>query len=114
QSDDGRWHQVIDESDSFLEFTSTCMISYALLYAVRSGLLEESQTRPAITRAWAAIERCIGTDGLTIESACESTGKLPNLQAYLDRKASSGRDDRGGAMALIFAESLLRTPPAAG
>jgi len=36
-----------------------------------------------------------------------------NLQAYLDRPAIFGRDDRGGAMALWFAvemEYLVRTP----
>ena len=36
-----------------------------------------------------------------------------NLQAYLDRPAIFGRDDRGGAMALWFAvemEQLARTP----
>ena len=44
---------------------------------------------------------------------CTNTGVQESLQAYLDRPAIFGRDDRGGAMALWFAlemEQLTRTP----
>ena len=34
------------------------------------------------------------------------TGKQPSFRRYLDRPANFGRDDRGGAMALLVSTEL--------
>lgn len=103
----GMWHQVIDRPDSYAEFTCTCMIGFAAQRGVRLDILEKSVFQPLADRAWTAIRRRIHLDGETVEGVCPSTGALPTLEDYLKRPAHQGRDDRGGAMALMFAVERL-------
>ncbi len=98
----GMWHQVIDHPESYREFTATAMIAYAMMRGVRSGRLEKEKYADAIERAWAALKLRIAADG-TLVDVCTGTGKMPNLRVYYDRPAILGRDDRGGAMALMAA-----------
>ena len=56
-------------------------------------------------KAWAAIAARISPTG-ELTGVCESTGKQKTLDGYLHRKALSGRDARGGGMALLFATEL--------
>jgi hypothetical protein len=44
-------------------------------------------------------------------NVCTGTGKQKTLRDYLERPAINGRDDRGGAMGLMFAVELLTPPP---
>ena len=46
-----------------------------------------------------------GSDG-TLLDVCESTNKQRSLDDYLRRAALTGRDPRGGAMALLFATDM--------
>jgi hypothetical protein len=40
-------------------------------------------------------------------NVCTGTGKQKTLEDYFKRPAINGRDDRGGAMGLLFAVELL-------
>jgi hypothetical protein len=44
---------------------------------------------------------------LAIRDSEANTGKQKTLHDYLERPAINGRDDRGGAMGLLFATELL-------
>jgi len=101
----GMWHQVIDHPESYPELTATCMITYSMLRGIREGWLDRPTFEPIIRKAWLAISSRIGDDG-SLTGVCEGTGKQPNLQAYFDRKAINGFDDRGGAMSLLVAVEL--------
>ncbi len=105
QDPSGSWHQVIDRPDSYQEFSCTAMIGWSLQLGINMGWLDAAEFQPAADRAWAYIERSIGMHG-ELTAVCESTGKQPTVDAYLQRKAINGMDERGGAMALHFA--LLR------
>jgi len=98
----GCWHQVIDHPESYREFTATAMIAYALMRGVRVGRLDAATFGPAADRAWEALKRRIAADG-TLVDVCTGTGKQKSLRDYYDRPAILGRDDRGGAMALMVA-----------
>ena len=107
----GMFGQVLNVSGAYQEFTVTCMIGYAMARAVRRGWLDASY-RPTIDLAWQGVTERIDDAGGLVD-CCTNTGVQENLQAYLDRPAIFGRDDRGGAMALWFAvemEQLARTP----
>ena len=101
----GCWHQVIDRPESYRELTSTCMITFAMIRGVRSGWLDRETYTPHIKQAWYAIRTRIGPAGHLVD-VCTGTGKQPNLRAYYDRPAILGRDNRGGAMALLVATEL--------
>lgn len=107
QDPNGSWHQVIDHPESYREFTCTCMITYAMLRGVSEGWLDAATYEPVIKRAWYAIRTRIGNDGELVD-VCTGTGKQKSLRDYYDRKAILGRDDRGGAMALLVANEYER------
>ena len=102
QGPTGMWHQVIDHHESYAELTSTCMITYAMIRGIRQGWLEPAEFEPAIERAWAAIKLRVGDDGGLVD-VCTGTGKQKSLRDYLDRQALLGKDNRGGAMAMLVA-----------
>jgi hypothetical protein len=107
----GMFGQVLNIPGSYQEFTVTCMIGYAMARAVRRGWVDASY-RHTIDLAWQGVAERIDDVGGLVD-CCTNTGVQENLQAYLDRPAIFGRDDRGGAMALWFAvemEQLARTP----
>ncbi|MEM9015795.1 MAG: glycoside hydrolase family 88 protein [Verrucomicrobiota bacterium] len=108
QSREGMWHQLIDLPDSYAEFTATAMIGFAISRAIQHGLVPADAWEPRLVRSWEAIKSRVSTDGLTLTNSCTSTGKQDNLEAYYQRKAILGRDDRGGAMALLFASEMHR------
>lgn len=105
QDPTGCWHQVIDHPESYREFTATCMITYALVRGVSSGWLDAETYSPNIEKAWYAIRTRIGRNGELVD-VCTGTGKQKSLREYYDRAAILGRDDRGGAMALLVANEI--------
>jgi len=103
----GAFRQVIDEPSAYREMTATCMIGFALQRGIQQGWLDAGTFEPACTRAWNAVLPRMATDGVLLD-VCTGTGKQPSLQAYYDRTAIFDRDERGGAMALIFAVERAR------
>ncbi|MCG6158184.1 glycoside hydrolase family 88 protein [Rubinisphaera margarita] len=99
----GMWHQVIDHPESYPEFSCTCMLTFAMLRGMRLGILDEEIYGEPAARGWAAIKRRIDTNGLDLTDVCTGTGKQKDLEAYFHRTAILGKDDRGGAMALMLA-----------
>ncbi len=97
----GLWHQLVDRPESYREFTSTAMTGFAITRGLRRGWLEREEFAPVADRAWRAIKARVKSDG-TLVDVCRSTGRQRSLRAYYDREAILGRDDRGGAMALLF------------
>lgn len=105
QNISGCWHQIVDHVDSYTEFTSTCMIGFSMARGIRRGWLSEQKYRSVVEKAWHAIRTRITSDG-TLFDVCTGTGKQQSVQDYYNRTAILGPDDRGGAMALLFALEL--------
>lgn len=105
QDSTGMWRQVIDHPGSYRELTSTCMITFAILRGIGHGWLEEAAYLPVAQHAWDAIKLRIAPDGVLFD-VCTGTGKQKTLRDYLDRTAILGRDERGGAMALMAAVEM--------
>lgn len=105
QDPTGAWHQVIDHEESYREFTSTCMITFAIVRGLRQGWIEPVSWQPVVDKAWTAIKSRIGPEGRLVD-VCTGTGKMNSLREYLDRTAILGRDERGGAMGLMVATEI--------
>jgi rhamnogalacturonyl hydrolase YesR len=105
QDPTGTWHQVIDFPGSYRELTATCMITFAMARGIRHGWLDAETYRPIVEKAWEGIKVRVGADG-TLFDVCTGTGKQQTLRDYLDREAILGKDERGGAMALIVSVEM--------
>jgi unsaturated rhamnogalacturonyl hydrolase len=105
----GCWHQVIDHPESYAEYSCTCMIGFAMARGLRRSWLPRDAYQPRVDRAWQAIEARTSPTGELVD-VCVGTGKQKTLDDYLKRPAIKGRDDRGGAMGLLFAIELMEPP----
>ena len=85
------------------------MIGYAIAVGIESHWIETSEWQPRLDQAWNAVKMHISADGKTLINVCTGTGKQPNLEAYYRREAILGSDDRGGAMALMFAAEMKKS-----
>jgi len=102
----GCWHQVIDHPESYDEYSCTCMIGFALQRGISRGWLTRADYQRCVEQAWRAIKERTSSDGKLV-NVCTGTGKQKTLQNYFDRPAINGRDDRGGAMGMLFATELM-------
>ena len=105
QDEMGMWHQIVDRPESYREFTVTCMTTFAIVRGLRNGWLNRQTFEPFVQRAWESIKCRIGPGGKLVD-VCAGTGKQKTRRAYYDRPAILGRDDRGGAMALMISTEL--------
>ena len=107
QTETGSWRQVIDVPEAYEEFSSTAMIGFAIQRGISAGWLDRAVWQPIVDLAWRSVCQRIEPAGKIID-VCEGTGTQKSLDDYLKRKAIRGVDDRGGAMALLFAMERLR------
>jgi rhamnogalacturonyl hydrolase YesR len=105
QDEDGLWRQVVDHPGSYPEFTSTAMIGFVMQRGIRNGWLDARRYQPVVQKAWQAVLTRSGTDGVFMDVS-ESTNKQPTLDDYLHRAAILDRDQRAGAMAMMFATEM--------
>ncbi len=107
QTSNGLWRQVVDNESSYEEFSCTAMIGAAIKRGLKRKWLKGDPYETCVEDAYVAIDKRTRDDG-SVEGVCESTGKQKSLEAYLTRRAITGIDARGGAMALYFATEMMR------
>ena len=81
------------------------MLGIAIKRGIDLGLLSKADFQPMLQRSWDAVRVRTSMTGEFID-VCTSTGKLGTLDAYLDRFAILGKDDRAGGMIMIFANEM--------
>ncbi len=63
QSEDGRWHQVLNEADSYLETSCTAMFACAFMRGRRMGLLDKSYAERAKKAVRSILTNCVDENG---------------------------------------------------
>ncbi len=102
QNDDGTWSQVVDHPAAYHETSSTAIIGFSMQRGLNRGWLDAGDYAANVERAFGAVSVRTGPDGSFIDVS-ESTNKQPTLEDYLMREALSGRDQRTGSFAMLFA-----------
>ena len=105
QNEDGLWREVVDHPGSYPEFTATAMIGFAMLRGIKNGWIDSRTYQPIVDKAWQAVLSRSGPNGVFLDVS-ESTNKQPTLDDYIHRAAILDRDQRAGAMALMFATEM--------
>jgi len=115
QSEEGRWRQLIDRPESWLESSGTAMFAYAMVSGVKRGWLDSETYGSAARRAWLALVANLDSQA-RIRDVCVGTGHAfsvvgsePDRQIkyYNDRPRVTG-DFHGQAPILWTAAALLR------
>jgi len=84
QSDDGRWHQVLNDSSTFLETSATAMYLWSIAEGVMRGWLSRDVYGPAIDKAWNGLVKAIQSTG-TVTGITEGTGIGTSAEFYNQR-----------------------------
>ena len=69
QQDDGMWHQLLDDPESYPEASCTGMFIYALATGLDYGWLEFDQYSPVVATGWDALAGYVDEKGRT-ENVC--------------------------------------------
>lgn len=102
QSSDGRWHQLLNDTNSFLETSVTAMAITSLIRGVRGGLLPKAEYAPVIELAWKGLVSTVMPNG-TVTQVCCGTDIEATAQDYYNRPTSYTCSGPGGAGAVLYA-----------
>ncbi|HEY6506222.1 MAG TPA: glycoside hydrolase family 88 protein [Chitinophagaceae bacterium] len=106
QAEDGMWRQLVDDTASWKETSSTGMFAFAMITGVKNGWLNKKTYGKAARKAWISLVTYLD-EKAEITNVCEGTGAGNSRQYYLDRKRITG-DMHGQAPLLWCASALLR------
>jgi rhamnogalacturonyl hydrolase YesR len=106
QGADGMWRELIDHPEAWPESSSTAMFAFAMITGVKHGWLDAATYAPAARHAWIAVVGYIDQNK-DVTQICTGTGKMDNMQYYLDRPRETG-NLHGQAPVIWAAVALLR------
>ena len=104
QNSTGMWRQVVDDGTMWDETSGTAMFAYAMIVGVQQGWLKDISYSQAAGKAWLALCRTVGPDGM-VSGVCEGTMLGSDSEHYRQRKKLTG-DVHGLAPILWCAAAL--------
>lgn len=105
QGKDGRWHQLLDRNDSYLETSATAIYAYCYAHAINRGWLDALAYGPMATLAWHAVTTQVNEMG-QVENVCVGTGMGFDPAFYYSRPVSPVAPHGYGPVLLAGAEML--------
>ncbi|WP_020528257.1 glycoside hydrolase family 88/105 protein [Flexithrix dorotheae] len=106
QDEEGMWHQLLDDPDSYPETSCTGMFLYALATGIDYGWLDVDDYGPKVSKGWDALAGYVNDKGET-ENVCIGTNAKDSRKHYLTRPTSTG-NFHGQAAVLWSATAILR------
>lgn len=100
QSEDGRWHQVLNEPDSYLETSCTAMFACAFMRGRRMGLLDESYAEKAARAVSSIIENCTDENG-NVYGVCRGSEFAFSPDYYKNDLLPRTNDTHGTGIVLL-------------
>lgn len=104
QSDDGRWHQVLDNPATYLETSASAMFIRAFAEGIRNGWLPEDEFSDATFKGWKAVTGQIRQSGL-VEGIVKGTPIFFSDEQYNNQPIRLN-DPRGLGAVLYMAVSM--------
>jgi len=106
QGEDGMWHQLLDDPESYAETSCTGMFIYAMATGMEKGWISFDEFSPAVAKGWDALASYVDEKGRT-ENVCIGTNAKDSKEHYLTRPTKTG-NFHGQAAVLWAATALLR------
>ena len=106
QGEDGMWHQLLDDPESYAETSCTGMFLYAMATGIDYGWLDFEEYAPIVSKGWDALASYVNEKGET-ENVCIGTNAKNSKKHYLTRPTKTG-NFHGQAAVLWSATALLR------
>lgn len=108
----GFWHQLLNQSDSYLETSATAIYAYCIARAINKGWLDAKAYGPMAILAWNAVSTKVTQDG-QVEGVCVGTGMGFDPAFYYYRPVSNYAAHGYGPVLLAGAEiyRLLQQHP---
>lgn len=106
QGEDGMWHQLIDDPESFPESSCTGMFLFAMASAIDNGWLPFDEYKGTVEKAWEALAGYVNEKG-EVRDVCIGTNAKDNKKHYLTRPVSTG-NFHGQAAAIWAATAMVR------
>jgi rhamnogalacturonyl hydrolase YesR len=103
QSKDGRWHQLLDRPDSYLETSATAIYAFCVARGVNRGWLDALAHGPMAVLAWHAVATQVNAEG-QVENVCVGTGMAFDPAFYYARPVSPFAPHGYGPVLLAGAE----------
>jgi len=103
----GRWRQVVNESSTYLETSSTAMALTSLATGVRRGWLASAAVMPAIEAAWAGLAQTVDLTSGVVSGVCMGTGIMPNASGYNSRGTDFFQSSPGGVGTVLRAAAAV-------
>jgi len=105
QSPDGRWHQLIDKTESYLETSASAMFVYGYAHAVNKGWIDRSAFQDIAKAGWKGVASQVNSLG-QVENTCVGTGLGWTNTFYENRPVSVYAAHGYGPVLLAAAEML--------
>lgn len=106
QGEDGMWHQLLDDPQSYPESSCTGMFIYALASGLEKGWLPSEGYTEKILKGWKALAGYVNAKG-EVRNVCVGTNAKDNKKHYLTRPKSTG-NFHGQAAVLWAATAMTR------
>ncbi|HVS52123.1 MAG TPA: glycoside hydrolase family 88 protein [Opitutaceae bacterium] len=105
QGKDGRWTQLLDRPDSYLETSATAIYAFCVARGVNRGWLDALAHGPMAVLAWQAVTTQVNDKG-QVENVCVGTGMGFDPAFYYHRPVSPLAAHGYGPVLLAGAEML--------
>lgn len=111
QSGDGRWHQLLDRNDSYLETSASAMFVYGIAHAINQGWITPVTYGDVAQAGWIALSKQINSKG-QVENTCVATTFAGDAVYYYNRPTSVYAVHGYGPVLLAGSEMirLLKNP----
>ena len=105
QAPDGRWHQLIDKTESYLETSASAMFVYGYAHAINQGWIDRTAYQDIARAGWRGVMSQVNAQG-QVENTCVGTGLGWTNTFYEGRPVSVYAAHGYGPVLLAAAEML--------
>lgn len=105
QDENGLWHQLLDEPESYPETSCTGMFLTGMAYGIRAGVLSE-EYRKNIRKAWEGLKRSAITEEGDVSGVCRGSGCSADRE-YYRKLGTVENDDHGTGILLMALDAMM-------